>query len=140
MFKGEPFRGVDFYNILFQNNDFCSELGKVTLSAGRLESEIILFFLRSGVDEKIIGKTLGQLIKVGESKVLFDKNLVMSLEMICKQRNYLTHNIYALYIELIDKTILERENLIDTDVLYYIDVVFILNENLNNLADIIKKM
>ena len=140
MFKGESHKGINFYNLLFQNNEFCSELGKVSLSAGKLESEIVLFFKRSGINEKIIGKTLGQLIKIGKSKSLFDNNLIISWEMICKQRNYLTHNIYALFIEMIDQTILERENLLDTDVLLYTEKVYLLNENLNDLSEIIKKM
>lgn len=140
MFKGESYKGINFYNLLFQNDEFCSELGKVSLSAGKLESEIVLFFKRSGINEKIIGKTLGQLIKIGKSKSLFDNNLIISLEIICKQRNYLTHNIYALFIEMIDQTILERENLFDTDVLLYIEKAYLLNENLNDLSEIIKKM
>jgi hypothetical protein len=32
------------------------------------------------------------------------------------QRNYLTHNIYALFADLLEETILEKENLVDTDV------------------------
>lgn len=100
------------------------------MAAGRLEAEMILFFSRA---------TLGQLIKIGENKNLFDNNLTVALEQICRQRNYLTHNIYALFVELIDETILERNNLLDTDVLTYMDRAWQLRENLVGLADIISK-
>jgi hypothetical protein len=139
MYKGEPSKGVEFFNLLYESEDFTEELGKVTLAAGRLESEIILYYLRNGIEENFSRLTLGQLIKVGKKNNLLDKNLVNALELICMQRNYLTHNIYALFIDLIDETILEKRNLIDTDVLTYVDRAWQLKTNLNGLADIISR-
>lgn len=140
MYKGESSKGVDFYNLLFECKEFNIELGKVALSSGRLESEIILFLKRNKIEKFKINTTLGRLINIGKENKLFDRNLIISLEMVCKQRNYLTHNIYSLFVELIDETILEKENLLDTDVHSYIDKAFVLNENLSNLADIVKRM
>lgn len=139
MYKGEPTNGVEFYNLLFESDEFNIELGKVTLAAGKLEAEMILLYNRKGVIRKFNKKTLGGLISVGKKNNLLDKNLTISLELICKQRNYFTHNIYALFIELIDETILEKQSLIDTDVVTYSDYAWQLRDNLNGLADLISE-
>lgn len=140
MYKGEELKGINFFNLLIKSKEFNMELGKLVLYSGRLESEMILFFRRNFFNKFKINLTLGGLIKFGETNKLFDKNLIISLNMVCKQRNYLTHNIYALFIELADVTILERENLLDTDVLLYMDKVYVLNENIKHLTEIINKM
>jgi len=139
MYKGEPSEGVEFYNLLFESDDFSAELGKVTLAAGRLEVELMLFLYRNGVKEKFVGSTLGKLIYIGKKYQLFDSNLAIALDITRKQRNYLTHNIYALLTELIDETILERSNVLDSDVHTYIERAWQLRENLIALADIISK-
>jgi hypothetical protein len=139
MYKGEPTKGVEFFNFLFESDDFSAELGRVALAAGRLEAEMMLYLIRNGVKENISRLTLGQLIKIGEKNKLLDKNLTNALEHICMQRNYLTHNIYALFVELIDETVLERSNLLDTDVLTYVDRAWQLRINLSDLANIISK-
>lgn len=136
MYKGEPSKGVAFYNLLYESNDFNEELGKVTLAAGRLEAEILRYYMRNGVKDNISRFTLGQLITIGKKKNLLDKNLASALEQICMQRNYLTHNIYALFIELIDETILERNNLLDTDVLTYVERAWQLKTNMIDLANL----
>jgi hypothetical protein len=41
---------------------------------------------------------------------------------------------------LLEETILERDNLVDTDVLLYVERAWQLKENLIDLADIIKRM
>lgn len=137
MYKGESSKGLEFYNLLFESNEFSSELGKVTLAAGKLEAELMLFLKRNKVKENMSQSTLGSLISIGKKHNLFDKNLIISLEMICKQRNYLTHNIYALFIDLLDETILEKNNLVDTDVITYCDRAYDLKENLIGLANLI---
>lgn len=139
MYKGEPSKGVDFYNLLFESEEFNAELGKVTLAAGKLEAEMMLFLNRYGVKENISRSTLGQLIKIGKKSNSFDKNLTVALEEICRQRNYLTHNIYALFVELIGETILERSNLLDSDVTTYIERAWLLRNELIDLANIISK-
>lgn len=139
MYKGEPSEGVEFYNLLFESNDFSAELGKVALAAGKLEAELMHFLYRNGLKEKVVGSTLGKLIDIGNKYKLFDNNLAIALDITRKQRNYLTHNIYALLTELIDKTILERSNLLDSDVHTYEERAWQLREDLIALADIISK-
>ena len=139
MYKGESSKGVEFFDLLFESDDFNTELGKVTLAAGRLEAEIIRYYIRNGVKENISRLTLGQLISIGKQEKLLERNLAMALEQICMQRNYLTHNIYALFIELIDETILERCNLLDTDVITYVEKAWQLKTNLIDLADLMSR-
>ena len=138
MYQGIPSGGEEFYNLLFESDEFSSELGRVALAAGRLESELILFYNRNNIDENFSKATLGHLIKIGKDKNLLDKNLFIALDMICRQRNYLMHNIHALLTNLIDETILEGRNLLDSDVHTYIDRAWQLGENLNHLAGVIK--
>lgn len=139
-YKGIPTKGVDFFNILFESDEFASELGKVSLAAGKLEAELILFFKCKNITNNFEKSTLGSLIKIGATNNLLDKSLLLCLEMVCKQRNYLTHNIYSLFIDLKEETILERDNLLDSDVVTYTEKAFILRENLTDMAEIIKKM
>jgi hypothetical protein len=58
--------------------------------------------------------------------------------MILKQRNCITHIIYALFTDLIDESIIEKENLLDSDVELYIDRAWQVTKNLNDLANLIK--
>ena len=122
-----------------ETEKFTSELGKVTLASGKLETELILFFSRNGINKNYKKATLGTLIRIGEDNNLFDENMVITLNQISKQRNYLTHNIYSLFTNLINETIIERENLLDSDVHLYIERAWRLKENLNGLAGIIEK-
>ena len=62
----------------------------------------------------------------------------MALKDISVQRNYITHNLYSLFVDLIDETILEKENLLDSDVHLYIERAWLLKKNIDGLADIIK--
>jgi hypothetical protein len=68
---------------------------------------------------------------------VFEDALQSALEDLCWQRNYLTHNIYALFVGLIEETRLERSNLIDTDVETYIERAWQLRENLVGLAEVV---
>jgi len=139
MFKGEPSGGVDFFNLLMENEEFNKEIGKLTLAAGRLEAELIHFYKRKGVNENLSRFTLGKLIQYGENFNLLERNLAFALESTCKQRNYITHNIYSLLTELFDETILPKNDLIDTDVLTYTEKAWETRKNLIDLAELISK-
>ena len=139
MYKGEPSTGIEFYNLLNQSEEFTSELGKVALASGKLEAELILFLSRNEINGNYKKATLGTLIRIANENNLFNDNEKIAFKMISKQRNYITHNIYALFTDLIEETILEKENLLDSDVHLYIERAWQLRENLNDLADIIKR-
>lgn len=144
MFKGEKIKGVDFYNLLFQSESFTNELGKVTLASGRLEAELMLLLKAKGIELSTQKPTLGTLVKECFEKQLIDGNIHTSLVGVNKLRNYITHNIYGLFSGALhesmlekDNLLLEKNNLIDTDVLTYTDIAYQLCTNLNDLANII---
>ena len=139
MYKGEPTQGIKFYNLLEKSEEFTSELGKVTLASGKLEAELIIHLEQRDIKGKYKRATLGTLIEKVEKNGLLDKNMISALKMISKQRNYITHNIYPLFIDQLDETILEKNDLLDSDVHLYIERVWQLNENINGLAEIIKQ-
>lgn len=138
IYKGEPTGGLVFYTLLEKSEEFTSELGKVALASGKLESELLILMKASGIKVKIERATLGTLIDLAEKNNLLEKNMIYALKNISKQRNYITHNIYALFIDQLDETILEKNNLLDSDVHLYVERAWQLKENLNGLANIIK--
>ncbi|OAD41552.1 hypothetical protein [Polaribacter atrinae] len=138
MYKGKSSKGLEFYNLLNQSEEFTSELGKVALASGRLEAEFILYLTKNEVKGNYKKATLGTLIRIANENKLLSENENLIFKQISKQRNYITHNIYALFSDLIDETILEKENLLDSDVHLYTERAWQLRENLNGLSDVIK--
>jgi hypothetical protein len=139
MYKEEPTEGIKFFTLLFESEEFTSELGKVALVSGKLEAELIIFLKHFGIKGTYERATLGSLIDMAKKNNLLDKNIINALSLIAKQRNYITHNIYALFTDLIDETILEKSNLLDSDVHLYFERARQLKENLIHLADLIKE-
>jgi len=138
MYKGEPTEGIEFFKLLYADDNFCKELGRAVLAAGRLEVELIKYLNNKNVEEDTKKASLGKLIAFAKKHELLVK-LVPALETIKDQRNYLAHNIYALFSGLIEETILERTDLLDSDVYTYTERAWQLKENINGLADIIAK-
>ncbi len=134
--KGESTVGIEFYKLLYENDDFCKELGQAILAAGRLEAELINYINKQNVEEKTKKANLGKIIIIAKKHKLLEK-MVPVLETIKDQRNYLTHNIYALFSGLVEETILPRSELLDSDVWSYTERAWELKENLNGIADII---
>lgn len=139
MYKGEPTKGLEFYKLLNESEEFTSELGKVALASGKLEAELIIILTKNGIKGNYKKATLGTLIDIADKNELIDNNMRSILKGLSKQRNYITHNIYALFIDLIDETILEKEKLLDTDVILYIERAWQLRVNLNDIANIFER-
>ncbi|MEJ1221737.1 hypothetical protein [Sediminicola sp. 1XM1-17] len=139
MHNGKSKSGLEFYRLLHESEQFTSELGKVTLASGKLETEIKFLLIENQIKGDYEKATLGKLIEVASNHNLFDKNWIMSLKQISKQRNYLTHNLYALFSDLIEETILEKTNLLDLDVTLFISRVRHLNKDLDGLANLIRE-
>jgi hypothetical protein len=138
VYKGRQTGGIEFYNLLYASPEFCAELGQVALASGQLEAELILLLTRKMVPQAVAGLPLGKLIRIAKKHDVLDENIIICLNEVCRQRNYLTHNIYSLFIELIDETGLERSNLIDSDVHTYVERAWQLKENLIGLAGVVK--
>lgn len=138
MYKGKPSEGIEFYELLYSSEEFCKELGKVALAAGKLESQLIRYFEKREITEISKRATLGKLIASAKKhKLLTD--LLDALETLCFQRNYLTHNIYALFSELVEETVLQRTNLLDSDVVSFTERAWELQSDLLKLAEIVAK-
>jgi hypothetical protein len=137
-YKGEPTKGLEFYKLLNQSEEFTSELGRVALASGRLEAELVCFLIENEIPGNYRKATLGALIGIVKNTELLSRNEISVFERISKRRNYLTHNIYALFAEQIDETLLEREGLLDSDVLLYYERTWQLALDLNELSELIK--
>ncbi|NVK53503.1 MAG: hypothetical protein HWD85_11260 [Flavobacteriaceae bacterium] len=138
-YKGNSSKGIDFYYHLFNSKEFCIELGKFTLLSSKLEAELILYYKRNNVKDTLEKATLGKLISIGSKNNLFDKNLSLILNQFLIQRNELTHNIYSIFRNIKDNSILEKDNLLDSDVWTYTDFIYQVNENFNHISEIIKE-
>lgn len=138
MRKGEPAEGIEFYKLLYADDEFCKELGRAVLATGRLETELIKYMDNKNVGEKTKKATLGILIEYARKHELLTK-MVPVLEILRDQRNYLAHNIYALFSGFIEETILPGSGLLNSDVDLFTDRVCQLTEDLNWLADVVVK-
>lgn len=138
MFRGEPVTGAEFFELISNDEEYCAELGRVVLAAGRLESVLTLHLQNNCPTEINTKATLGKLIKYAKDHALLT-DIIPALEMIKDQRNYLTHNIYNLLMGMIKQTILEGEGLLDSDVHTYIERASTLRDNLNALAEIVDR-
>jgi hypothetical protein len=137
MRKGEPASGTEFFDLLRSDDEFCAELGRAILAAGRLESELKQFLAANNV-RSAEKATLGQLTKLLERHGLL-KKMQPHLDQLSMQRNYLAHSVHALFAELIEETILPRSNLLDSDVDSFSERAWQLADNLNALANIVAK-
>ncbi|MFZ2168317.1 MAG: hypothetical protein WAW61_01635 [Methylococcaceae bacterium] len=138
MHKGEPASGIEFFRLLHEDQDFCAELGRAVLAAGRLEAELNLYLSVTSVIHKDKRATLGKLLGVMKKEGTL-KQMQPAIAMLKDQRNYLTHNIYGLFSGLIEESILPQSDLLDSDVDVFTDRAWQLAENLNGLADIVAK-
>lgn len=136
MRKGEPVEGLQFYQLLYQDNNFCMELGRAILAAGRLESALTHYLNSHASDQKAMDASLGRLITFAKKRQLLTQ-MIPVLEMLRDQRNYLTHNLHALFTGLIEETILSKSDLLDSDVDTFTERAYQLKENLNGLANIL---
>jgi hypothetical protein len=135
--KGVPVAGKEFFDLLYADNEFCEQLGRAVLAAGRLETELKLYLAANSVKYKEHA-TLGNLLDLLKNKGLMEK-AQPSLELLRDQRNYLTHNLHALFSDLIEETVLERSDLLDSDVDTFTERAWQLVENLDALGDIVAK-
>ena len=111
---GRELEPEEFFQELSRDDEFCKELGRAMLAAGRLESELTKYLDHAGVPDDLRKANLGRLIRVAKKRETLVQ-LVPVLETLNFQRNYLAHNIHALFYGLIEETVLERTGLLDSD-------------------------
>jgi len=139
MYRGIEIEGSAFFDLLMQSDEFCIQLGKLTLTASRLEGELILLLKRLGEKEDIENFNMGRLIRRLKKFDSLENSTMSWLEEECQKRNYLTHNIFHLLHDIIAQTILERDDIIDSDVHTYTERAWQTQKNLLGLCELIKK-
>ncbi|MBW8191944.1 hypothetical protein K0504_12935 [Neiella marina] len=109
---------LDFYEELLNNKRFCESLGRLLLLSGKLESALKKLLDENGVKIRTRA-TLGELVGACQKNGLTNLDLDDLFTFIVTRRNYLTHNLYPLFNEEIEVTLLPREDLCPDDADYY---------------------
>jgi len=130
---------LEFFERLYADPEFCEALGRMTLAAGRFESDLRAFLRLKGVNVSANEATLGSLISRFEKHDLLSGNGVRVLRGLKFQRNYLTHSLFDLFSARIDETVLPRTDLVPMDVTLFTENACQLEENLRGLSSIAER-
>ena len=94
-----------FFDLLYNEVEFCEGVGKVMLSASKLETSLRKFLEAKQVIPKP-NATLGNLVTILIKNNLLSENGQIHFKNLALQRNYLAHNLYALFTKEIEETII----------------------------------
>ncbi|MBU2600820.1 MAG: hypothetical protein KKA32_01440 [Actinobacteria bacterium] len=97
------------FEMLSKDTECCAALGRMTLAAARLESDLRVFLTLNGVQVGAAATFGGLVKKLGDNGLLSDSGLGI-LRGLKRQRNYLTHNLYGLFAARIDEDLMTRWN------------------------------
>ena len=139
MRKGDPAEGLEFFDLLYADKNFCKEFGRCMLAAARLETKLIAYFMKKEILKKPEKHMLGTLIGLAEKHKMLNQ-ILPAMKVMKDQRNYLTHNLYSLFSGLINEALLPRSDLIDSDVDMFTDRASQLRKEFQALGDIISKL
>ena len=130
---------LEFFEMLYADKEFCAALGRMTLAAGRFESNLRAFLGLNGVTVSPNEANLGLLISRLEKHGLLSENGVQVLRGPKVQRNYLTHNLFDLFSGRIDETVVPRTDLVPEDVTTFTDMAWELEQNFTGLSSIVEE-
>jgi hypothetical protein len=88
-----------FYEELLASDKFVMALGRLTLSAARLETAIKSFMQRKGIENATSAAPLGVLLKNLASSHKIDRTTSDHLHALVKQRNYFTHKLHEYLVD-----------------------------------------
>jgi len=127
-----------FFDLLYDDAEFCDGVGKVMLSASKLETNIRKYLKAKHITFRS-KSTLGSLVTKLIENNLLSKNGQMHFNDLVLIRNYLAHSLYDLFTKEIEKTILVRDGLtaMDTDIFIY--RAYQLAEDFLHFAKIVSK-
>ena len=120
---------TEFFRLLSSDKEFCCGLGKVMLAAGMLETNL-RNYLNSRSIKCAQTATLGTLVRKLIDAKLLTENGKFHFDDITKKRNYLAHNLYGLFSQELEESILPRERLDSIDASVFVDKVETLAEDL----------
>lgn len=127
---------IKFFERLCKDNEFCQALGRMTLAAGRFESNLRAFLLLKGVDIPENMATLGRLTTELKKHGLLSENGVQILSKLKKQRDYLMHSLFDLFSARTKKDLVLLEDLTPTETSFFTEKAWQLEQNLNGLSSI----
>lgn len=125
---------IAFFERLSADPEFCEAMGRMTLAAGRLESDLRVYLMLRGVVPPPERTGFGSLIAALQGNGFVSENGVTVLRTIKTQRNYLTHSLYDLLSARVPETILPARDLIPLDVLSFTDKATSLADDLLHLS------
>ena len=127
-----------FFDLLYNDVEFCEGLGKVMLAASKLETDIRKYLKARNITFQS-KSTLGNLVNKLIENNLLSKNAEEYFKDLALKRNYLAHSLYDLFTKEIEETILERDELtaVDTDV--FISRAYDLADSFLSIAEIISR-
>ena len=105
----------EFFELLYQETEFCDGVGKTMLSASRLETNLRRYLKARGIRGIGEKSTLGTLVNKLKDHGLLTRNGVMHFDDLVLKRNYLAHSLYDLFSAEIEETILPRDELVEMD-------------------------
>lgn len=127
-----------FFNLLSEDNIFCKELMRMTLAAGKLESELKEYLRMYSITFNNKSVTFGSIINLLYNNKLLSENGKKVMGVLKARRNYLTHCLYDLFSERINETILPNSKLIPEDVSNITENVEELSCDLNNMSKLVE--
>jgi len=128
-----------FFDLLYNDQEFCEGLGKVMLSASKLESNIRKYLKAKHIAFKSKA-TLGNLVTKLKENNLLSKNGQMHFGDLAIIRNYFAHNLYGLFVKEIEETMFGgTDNLTAEDIDYFIYRVHVLTDDFFHFAEVVSK-
>lgn len=91
------------------------------LAAGMLETNLRSYLKTKGITNVRANATLGYMVKKMKEHQLLSQNGEMHFDDLVQKRNYLAHNLYDLFSEVIEESILPGSQLVDVDVHLFSD-------------------
>lgn len=129
---------IEFFELLYQDPQFCAMLGKVILSSGRFEGNLRRYLSLNQIksyEQEGFGGLIG---KLERNKLISEKGIQV-LRHLKLQRNYLTHSLFDLFSGQIEETLLQRKNLFPSDTATFTEKAWELEQNLRSLNEILEK-
>ena len=126
-----------FYTSLYDSDEFISELGKMTLEMGRLEAELKTFLQKVGIRTNLGRDTLGLLIAKLNNCELINSQDICRFNDLRKQRNFLTHNLYAILSNQVEERSTSVVDRLQDDVESYVEHVLTLRRSIRELMDML---
>ena len=129
----------EFFGLLYDDPEFCQHVGQVMLAAGMLQTNLRIYLQNKGISGVPAKSTLGSLVKILEKNDFLSKNGLIHFNDLAIKRNYLAHNLYDLFTEVIEETILSRNDLTEGDVYFFTEKAWILANDFSTFAGIVAK-